>query len=138
MVATTPLIAFWVIGDQSRQGGKNDLDYIYRISVAPTVVLITGVLSSLDFVAAARFLFANRPLSGDRRAAQLVALLMLAGVVLAFGARIVTAGVIGANIGGGFLVLVGLPMWTLAVAAAVIRYWWSGRSTATKLTGTSA
>ena len=127
MVVTTPVIAFWVIGDQSLQGDKNDLDYIFRISIAPEALLIAGVLSSVAFVAAAMYLRVSRSPCGNSRVAQLVALLMLAGVLLAFGARIVTAGVTGANIGGVGLLIFGLPFWTALVVAAVVRYWRSGR-----------
>ena len=136
MVAATPLVAFWLIGDQSRNGDKDDLDYLYRISMARSTVLIAGVVASLAFVAAARYLSLNRSPAGNSRVAQLVALLMLAGVLLAVGARIVTAGVIGANIGGGGVLLFGLPLWMALVAAAVIRFWRSGRSSSTTSTGT--
>ena len=136
MVATTPFIAFWLIGDQSLHGDKDDLDYLFRISIAPTAVLMAGVVALLAFVAAARYLSVNRAPADDGRVAQLVALLMLAGIVLAFGARIVTAGVIGANIGGGGVLLFGLPLWMALVAAAVIRFWRSGRSSSTTSTGT--
>ena len=134
MVATTPLIAFWIIGDQSLPGNPNDLDYLFRIRIDSTIVLIAGVHSSLALVAAARHLAVNRSSSGGKRVAQFVALLMLAGVLLAFGLRIVTAGVIGANIGGALLIMVGLPFWAAAVVAAIVRFWRSGRTTRTTST----
>ena len=64
MIAATPLIAFWIIGDQSVPGNPDDLDYLFRIRIASTAVLIAGVLSSLAFVAAAKYLAVNRSASG--------------------------------------------------------------------------
>jgi hypothetical protein len=51
------------------------------------------------------------------------ALLIVAGVIVAGGYRVATAGVIGANIGAGIVILFGTPFVAgLVIAAAVVAY----------------
>ena len=47
---------------------------------------------------------------------------MLDGVIVAFGLRIMTAGVDGANIGGGLFLLVGFPLCVAGVLISVLFY----------------
>lgn len=134
MIATTPVIAFWAIGDQSLPGDENDLDYLVRLSVSTTTIVTIGLASTLIFATGAAHLVVNRRPSPNPRATQLVALLMLVGLLLAFGCRILTAGVIGANIGGGLFVMFGLPLCAGLVSVGVVRCVRSARSPASKPT----
>ncbi len=68
-----------------------DNDYLVRVSIDHTTMLVLGVLSTVVFVVAARFLYTHRSATPNSRDAQLVALLMLAGLLLAGGLRMVTA-----------------------------------------------
>jgi hypothetical protein len=115
-----PLATAWVVGDQSSPGfAEYELDYIYRpfefspalgwASVA--IVLASGILSALAFR------------QGVLRRAWLPVVLMLAGlgVVLGYGFRVVTAGVIGANIGGAMLLLFGLPVLAVYVVVIIVK-----------------
>jgi len=61
--------------------------------------------------------FAARSL--DRRWLRPIGLLVVAGLVTGAGWKVVTAGVIGANIGGTWVVLLGVLVIVLVVAAAV-------------------
>jgi hypothetical protein len=60
----------------------------------------------------------NRQL--DRRWLGVVLVVMLAGFIGAGVGRIVTAGVVGANIGAGFALFFGLPIWALLVGFAAL------------------
>jgi len=92
MVLTTPVIAFWLIGDRSASDDPAQNDYLVRWTIDHTSLLVVGVLATLIFLAAATHLYLHRGATPDRAAAQLVALLMVAGVLLAGGLRVVTAG----------------------------------------------
>jgi hypothetical protein len=49
------------------------------------------------------------------------ALLLVAGMIMAYGYRVMTAGVIGANIGAGIIIMFGTPLVLgLLVSAAVL------------------
>ncbi|MDQ4068043.1 MAG: hypothetical protein M3203_00960 [Actinomycetota bacterium] len=50
-----------------------------------------------------------------------------AGVVVGFGARLVTAGGIGANIGGGMFLIIGVPVVVVLLVAAAANAWVESR-----------
>ncbi len=77
------------------------------IAVAATVVLVRSL--------------AQRP--ADRRWLAVLVPLLAAGAVVGVGWRIVTAGVIGANIGGGLFMLVGPWIVLALVVGAAAQYY---------------
>ena len=101
----------WLIGDRSYTGPVDGgLDYAYHpLPLASSVVTGVGVAST---VALGVVLFGLRR---TRTAIAALACFALAGVLLGVTYRIVTAGVIGANIGAG-LALVGLVPLSAALA----------------------
>ena len=122
MVATTPLIAFWLIGYGFAGEDREDADYLVRVSIDHTTMLAIGITATVIFVWAARYSYVHRRATPNNRAVQLVALLMLAGLLLAWGFRAVIAGVNGANIGGVFFLTMGLPLCAGLVVFAIVRY----------------
>jgi hypothetical protein len=122
MVVTAPLIAFWLIGDRSAGKDPEANDYLVRVSIDHRTMLAVGLASTVVFVVAARYLYVHRSATKNSGAAQLVALLMLAGLLVAGGLRLVTAGVTGANIGGAAFLYLGLPLCAALVIFAIVRY----------------
>jgi hypothetical protein len=129
-VAATPIAAWWLIGDQTFTGGRRDnLDYMYRApSISGRTTTTAGVVALVAVAAASACLYAAVRRRGfDSRWTAVVALLMMSGVVLAGVGRIVTAGVVGANIGGGVAIFFGAPTVAALVVCAVLRARWIHR-----------
>src|SRR5215475_11959212 len=123
---TLPFAAWWLIGDLSTVPLSADPDYTIRPPhIDPSLARDVGIVSVVLFLAAIAFaLYATRRrwLGGEWWA--VIGPLLLVGVIAAFGERLVTAGVIGANIGAGFVMLLGVPVVVAAIAWAVT---WSVR-----------
>ena len=126
MVAT-PIAAWWLIGDQTFTGGRREhLDYMYSApSISGRTTATAGVIALVAVAAAiAGLSVAARRHLVDPRGLGVVALLMLAGVLLAGVGRIVTAGVVGANIGGGLAIFFGAPTVVALMVCAALRARW--------------
>jgi hypothetical protein len=106
---------------------QEDKDYLVRVSIDHTTMLAVGMTSTVIFVWAARYSYVHRGATPNSSVAQLIALLMLAGLLLAWGFRVVIAGVTGANIGGVFFLTMGLPLCAGLVVFAIVRYRRTGR-----------
>jgi len=113
------LLGWWLIGDLSFTGDAGELGLTYTVrppqlseatvraaAAVGALVLAGGVFTLLNLVS-------RRRLRWFRMLAEWAAL----GFLLAFGGRVATAGVVGANIGAGFFVVVVLPV---MVATAVL------------------
>jgi len=125
-VVTLPFAAWWLIGDQSTVPLSDDPDYTVRPPhINPSLARDVGIVSVALFVAAIAFaLYATQKRWLGGRWWAVIGPLLLVGVIAAFGERLVTAGVIGANIGAGFVVFLGVPVVVAAIAWAVT---WSFR-----------
>ena len=109
----SPLTAWWLIGDLSYKGRPRDrLDYAYRaprVSAfahgrgvgAATLVLVATVAAALAVAVLRRKL--------DWKWLRAACFLIAAGALLAMVGRVMTAGVVGANIGAGLYMFFGLP-----------------------------
>jgi hypothetical protein len=110
------LASWWLVGDRSVVHQEpDDLDYLYRVPELPGWAT---AIAGLGGVALA--LATGRPLLGARATRRPAAVLLVAGVTYGFMARVVTAGVIGANIGGGMALLFGLPLVTALALGALL------------------
>ena len=118
IAVAVPFATWALVGDQSI--GGTDLDHLWEppqlsagaertIGVVSTLVVLAGV--ALLVVGRRRGRVAPRLLA-------MVGLLAAYGAALGAGYRVLTAGVIGANIGGG-LVLLALPLLGLGCLAAL-------------------
>ncbi len=123
LVAAAPVAVWWGVGDLSED--RTGLDYMMRApDVAPGVVTVSGLVATAAVVVALAVLGrAFYRLRVDRAWLATPVLLAAAGALVAFGGRILTAGVIGANIGGGLFVLFGLPIAGAWVVAAGANAW---------------
>jgi hypothetical protein len=115
------ILGAWVlVGDVSETGGQ---DYIVRIPFAerhPTVLGLVGLVGALGAGIDLAINWRTRPVGivSPTRVALLAASIgVLVGVVL----RFVTARVDGANIGGGFLMIVGPVVVIPLLVRAVVR-----------------
>jgi hypothetical protein len=116
LVIATPVATWWLVGDQSSAG--TGLDYAVRpIELDPAVERMVGIGSVLAVVVSALVLArASRRRQLDQRWWSVLVPLLLAGLIVGAGWRVLTAGVIGANIGAGLVILFGGP----AVAALLL------------------
>lgn len=117
-VASLPgaaLASAWLVGDQSYRG-TTDLDHALRPLAVPQGVEVAAGVAGLAVLALSAVVVRRAP-----RAWPVLACLTAAGLLLGAGYRIVTAGVIGANIGAGLTFLLGGPLLlALLLAAAVL------------------
>src|SRR5215469_5218615 len=123
LVLALPVATWWLVGDQSTTSASEDPDFAFRpLDVSRGVERVAGRASAL--LAAVMLLllvwFTVRHLFDARWWSVLVPL-MAAGFITGAGWRVMTAGVIGANIGAGFVIMVGTPLVTALLVWAVAR-----------------
>lgn len=109
------LAGAWLVGDLSSPGAVSDLDYALRpLAVPRGVGVAAGVAGVVVLVLAVAVV---RRVPG---AWPVLACLATAGLLLGGAYRVVTAGVIGANIGAGLAVLLGGPLLLVLLLAAAV------------------
>ncbi|HEY1639527.1 MAG TPA: hypothetical protein VGG35_02465 [Streptosporangiaceae bacterium] len=129
LVITFPVAVWWCVGDLSTVPLSADPDYAIRpLAISPTVERLAGT-GSAGIAAVALIvlvlLTARRRLAGPWW--QVLAPLLGAGLLAGAGWRAMTAGVIGADIGAGLLVITGCPaitgllLWSAERAVSVSR-----------------
>jgi hypothetical protein len=123
LVLAFPVATWWLVGDLSTVPASEDPDFSFRpFDVSRAVERAAGWASAL--LAAVMLLllawFTVRRLLDARWWTVLVPL-MAAGFITGAGWRVMTAGVIGANIGAGFVVLLGGPLVAALLVWAVAR-----------------
>jgi hypothetical protein len=121
LVLSVPGAAHWLIGDLSEADDPLHLDYVVRPTLSASATRILGFVSLGAFSFAAVYLWrSSRDRPPTRESKRLVGLLMLVGLIVAIGYRVMTAGVGGANIGAGLFLMFGVP---LCVALLVCAAW---------------
>ncbi|WP_226350295.1 hypothetical protein [Pseudonocardia sp. ICBG601] len=107
------VVAWYLIGDVSTApaDGTRGLDPPAALEALPW---LTGVIAGVGLACCV--------LAVVRRwaAASPVVLCVVAGLLVGWAGRIMTATVIGANIGGGLMMLIGLPLAGILVLVAVV------------------
>lgn len=125
LVAATPIATWWVVGDLSGTA-IDDPDFLYRpLDLAPATEDLVGAGATLLVLATATALAVGvaRHEVDLRRWWSVLVPLLAAGALAGTGWRVVTAGVIGANIGGGLVLLfvapivLGLVVWAAGRAS---------------------
>jgi hypothetical protein len=127
LVAAVPTAAWGLLGRQDTEGfPASELDYAYRPSDIPdgTAAVIGVVALLLAGVGVTLLVRASRRGELDRRWWEVLAPLMLAGVIVGVGWRVLTAGVLGANIGAGLTILFGAPVLAGLLLWALVRGVW--------------
>src|SRR5215472_1781022 len=123
LVLAFPVASWWLVGDLSTVPASEHPDFAFRpLDVGRGVERAAGLASVL--VAAVMLLmlvwFTVRHLFDARWWTVLVPL-MAAGFIIGAGWRVMTAGVIGANIGAGIVVIFGGPLVAALLVWAVAR-----------------
>lgn len=124
LVVATPLATWWLVGDLSEDNiPTRSRDYVMRAPDLPSAVVNgVGVLSLALVISSSVVLWhAIRYGQVDRRWRQVLLLVMAVGVLVSAGFRVLTAGVGGANIGGGLVVLFGSPIAIVLLVVAWVR-----------------
>ncbi|MBA2283730.1 MAG: hypothetical protein H0W25_21185 [Acidimicrobiia bacterium] len=120
-VAASPFATWWACGDLSEE--HEVLDHSFRAPDLPVAVEAGVGGAAVAVVVGAVVLAATearrRPL--DRLWLRVVITLVLCGAVVGFGGRVLTAGVVGANIGAGMFLLFVFPAVVLVAGTALVR-----------------
>ena len=131
----TPFASWWLIGDLSERETCPPprlpcLDYVAHAPDVPGWIVATAGAVALFAALLALGLLARGVVRAqtDRRYAAVVGPLVFAGVLVAFCGRVLTAGVHGANIGAGLVVIFGVPMFVVAIGVAVGSAVWIRRN----------
>jgi hypothetical protein len=129
LVIAVPVAAWWLVGDQSTVPVSMDPDYAFRPwHIGPVAARAAGIGSlAAGGVAAAVLIGATLRRRLDIRWWVVLVPLLAAGFIAGAGWRVMTAGVIGANIGAGLVILIGGPVvlglliWALAFSVHLSR-----------------
>jgi hypothetical protein len=119
LIVAVPVATWWAVGDLSTD--LPDPDYQIRpVAIGHTTEQVAGVTAAVLAVAAVvTLIHAGRAGRFDRRWWPVLVELMVAGTLCGAGWRVLTAGVIGANIGAGLVLWVGAPIVAALVGLAV-------------------
>ncbi|WP_285556362.1 hypothetical protein [Actinoplanes regularis] len=125
LVLAVPVAAWWLIGDPTPVGDGIEYDYAYRaVSFGATADRAIGVLACVAVVSAVALLAWATVTRRLRPGWWLVlAPLVVAGLLVSVVGRVMTEGVIGANIGGGLMMLAGGPVLAILLASAALVAW---------------
>jgi hypothetical protein len=123
LVLATPVAVWWLVGDQTAKAPGQDLDYAIRpVELDPGIERLVGITSVLAVAVTALLLIrAARRHRFDPRWWSVVIPLVGAGIIVGAGWRVLTAGVIGANIGAGLVILFGGPVVLALLLWAAVR-----------------
>jgi hypothetical protein len=122
LVLACPVATWWLVGDQSTVSASASPDFAIRpFDISQGAARAAGVGSAaLATVTLLMLAWLTRRQLFDARWWSVVVPLLAAGFIAGAGWRVLTAGVIGANIGGGFVLIFGSPvlaallLWALA------------------------
>ena len=119
LIVAVPVATWWAVGDLSTD--LPDPDYQIRpFDIGHTTEQVAGVSAAVLAAAVIVVLIhAGRAGRFDRRWWPVLVELILAGALCGAGWRVLTAGVIGANIGAGLVLWIGGPMVAALVGLAV-------------------
>jgi len=123
LLLAVPVMTWWLVGDLSTVPLSSDPDYFIRpFRIRPALELVLGWGSVLVAIVAALLLtWASLRKGMDPRWWSVLGPLLLIGVLVGFGWRVFTAGVIGANIGAGLFTFFAGPVIAVLLAWAVFR-----------------
>jgi hypothetical protein len=145
LVIAFPVATWWLVGDLSTVPASASPDYAFRpLAIGPGAERAAGIGSALLAASTSLMLaWGTRKRLVDPRWWSVIAPLLAAGVIAGAGWRVMTAGVIGANFGAGFVILAGGPVAAALLVAALVRaiYLWrrppATRSPSGTATGTA-
>lgn len=117
----TPVAVWWAVGDLDEKGA-DDRDRMFRPFELPSVVEdVAGVVAALVVIVASVVIglgWYRRQLPPWGR--QSITMMCAAGAIVGGGWRLLTAATVGANIGGGMVLLFGYPLAALLLIGAAM------------------
>ncbi|MEU8261579.1 hypothetical protein AB0C02_13285 [Micromonospora sp. NPDC048999] len=128
LILATPVASWWLIGDLSNAAARQlaaegvELDYVIRpLSLGPVGDRIVGLLACIGALGALAWLMWATPSRRlDSRWWWVLLPLVVAGVLVGFGWRVLTSGALSANIGAGLTVIFGGPLLAALLLAAAV------------------
>jgi hypothetical protein len=130
LAAAVPVAAWGLLGQHDYQGlPPSQLDHtVEPLDVPAGLDTAIGVVALLLVGGCAALLArASRRGTFEGRRWQVLAPLIIAGLLIGCGWRVLTAGVVGANIGAGLVIMVGGPVVAGLLLWAVGRGFWLAR-----------
>ncbi|GGM87072.1 hypothetical protein ACFFX1_50275 [Dactylosporangium sucinum] len=129
LVVAVAVATWWLVGDQSTVPASANPDHVLMpFAIGPRAERAAGIASTvLTVIALALLVLATRRRNVDPRWWRVLVPLLAVGLIVGSGWRVVTAGVIGANIGAAVVVTLGGPvvvallLWALAYAIRLLR-----------------
>lgn len=121
LMSATPVAVWWVVGDLDEKGA-DDRDRMFRPFDLPSVVEnVAGVVGVLTAIVAFVILGVGwYRCQLPPWAVQSIAMVCAAGAIVGGGWRLLTASSVGANIGGGMVLVFGYPLAALLLIAAAM------------------
>jgi hypothetical protein len=127
LVAAVPVAVWGLLGRQDTDGfPAAELDYVYRpLDISDGTAAVIGAIALLlAGVGGALLVRASRRGELERRWWEVLAPLVAAGVIVGVGWRVLTAGVLGVNIGAGLMMMFGGPVVAGLLLWALVRGVW--------------
>ncbi len=123
LVLAAPVLTWWLVGPLATAPASVGLDYAFRPwPISPASVRAAGIASSAAAgVSVVVLAWATVRRLLDARWWAVLVPLLAAGFIAGAGWRVMTAGVIGSNIGAGFVIILGGPL-ALALLAWALGY----------------
>ena len=116
-----PIATWFLMGERSEPGG---MDRMYSVPSLPRPLEIAiGLVALAGLIVGMRYLIPRTRATGERAWWEVFKALAVAGFLLAWGGRVLTARVNGANLGGGMFLIVGLPLIGAVLLWAAVRAW---------------
>jgi hypothetical protein len=109
-------VAWWVIGDQSEDGGVESIAELPTLQDHSAQV---GAIGILILAIVVTDLLWTRPVSPRRYALAVLPPVLLGGIGPALAVRIITSRAVGANIGGGLAILFG-PIFLIGLVLCAV------------------
>jgi hypothetical protein len=120
LVVSASTASGWLVGDLSEHARPVPPDYMLRpIAIAPAMAWAIGIASVTLTAICLATLYAASP-AGRSQWLGVAGAVLLASVIIGGGYRVITAGVGGANIGGGLAVIFGGPLVVGLLSAAFV------------------
>lgn len=121
---SVPFAGWWLIGDLSEDTAISELEYIVRPpAIDSRLVAVVGAtalaIACLSVAAIVRAVISG---GAELRWLRVGGLALVAGILTAFAARVITAGTDGANIGGGLVLLFAVPILIAFLVVIVLDY----------------
>ena len=121
LILATPVASWWQVGPLNTAPARVGLDYAFRPwPISPQVARAAGITATvLAVVSLAILIWATVRHLLEARWWWVLLPLLAAGFIAGAGWRVMTAGVLGVNIGAGFVVGFGWPLAAILVAWAL-------------------